>query len=168
MNIWIIADTHLGHKEMQEFCGRPENADYLILKRLAACGEGDLLIHLGDVCIGNEDEWNRRFCEAVKCKKILVRGNHDKRSLGWYLKRGWDGVADRFDISIYGFNIAFSHVPLVDNGSFDVNIHGHFHNTKHHALEPEFVNRLTDKHILIFIEHHYRPVTLRSIIKSRT
>ena len=166
MNIWIITDTHFGHKALREYCGRPDNADSLMLGNLSVCREEDMLIHLGDVCIGSEDEWNRKFCESVAGKKILVRGNHDRKSIGWYLLRGWDAVVDRLDIKMFGYTVAFSHIPLIDNGSFDINIHGHFHNKSRYGWEPELAERLNSKHVLVFVEHTYRPVSLSKIIKE--
>jgi len=169
MQFWIIADTHFGHTILQDYCNRPADADKRILKGLSKGGltTGDVLIHLGDVCIGNDRMWHEQLMSSVSAKTILVRGNHDKRSIKWYLGVGWSMVVDRFDIKIYGRKIAFSHFPLVDDGSFDINIHGHFHNSSPDAWEPELKDRISDKHKLICIEHHHRPVTLKSIVESK-
>lgn len=169
MNFWIVSDTHLGHEILRAYSGRPVDADERILRGLSVIDntKGDVLVHLGDVCIGNDDKWHREIRKRTSGTMILVRGNHDKRSITWYLERGWDIVVDRFDLVMYGKRIAFSHIPLADDGSFDINIHGHFHNSDHHRWESEFVNRMTDKHRLIFLEHHYRPVTLKSVINRK-
>jgi len=62
-------------------------------------------------------------------------------------------------MQMYGYHIAFSHQPLSDDDSFDLNIHGHHHNTLHH---PE--DDVNDKHKLVFIEHEYKPIMLKHII----
>ena len=159
MNYWIITDTHFGHKKMQEYCNRPEGFEETILKNIHyTVRDDDVLIHLGDFCIYKDEEWHKRFMSACSGKRWLIRGNHDKKSLGWYFDHGWDFVADEIMLTIFGKRILFSHRP-VTVGIFDLNIHGHHHNTVHH---PE--DKTTSKHKLIVIEHEYKPVSLRQIV----
>ena len=126
----------------------------------------DTLIHLGDICIGNDAEWHKRFFANANCRCILVRGNHDSKSLSWYMSHGWQFACDRMDLNLYGKHIAFSHKPLPDDGSFDLNIHGHFHNADHHRWEPEFQGRTGEKYKLLYQEHHYRPLSLQKIVEN--
>jgi len=62
--------------------------------------------------------------------------------------------------------ILFSHKPQIDTG-YDLNIHGHFHNSDHRRQEPELKAIANPKHHLIMMEHHYEPQSLRSIVESR-
>ena len=162
MNYWIITDTHFGHTKMQEYCGRPKEFENKIIKNtLSACKPGDVLIHLGDICIGDDEKWHNLFTRHISAKRWLIRGNHDKKSSGWYMSHGWDCVADELLLDIFGKRILFSHRPATI-GIFNLNIHGHHHNTGHH---PE--DETTSKHCLVFIEHEYSPISLRKIVESR-
>jgi len=78
MKTYIITDTHFNHKKLIEY-GRPDNFDDLLWKELGKLPSNCLLIHLGDVCIGNDLEVHERL-RLLPFIKILVKGNHDKKS----------------------------------------------------------------------------------------
>lgn len=173
MKIWLTTDTHFGHKKLIEFTGRPEGFETKILNNLVnGPGQsgtnfknGDLLIHLGDFCIGKDADWHQLFMESLPTvRKVLVRGNHDKKSDQWYYEHGWDFVCQNFTLYFQGKRILFSHRPQPD-GKFDINIHGHFHNSDHHLHEPELVAIRNSKQKLLAIENtNLMPVTLESFI----
>jgi len=166
LNYWIISDTHFSHSKIHEFCNRPSNYESLIIKHMHLCiRPDDILIHLGDIAWHNENIWNRMITSFPANKKWLMRGNHDTRSNNWYLNRGWDFIGDSMTLTIYKKIILFSHKPVPD-GYYDFNIHGHFHNIDSTRFEPELSAALTDKHILIRLEHTYTPITLKHIIKT--
>ena len=177
MKIFLISDTHFNHSKMVEYCGRPKDFSEIIKKELLkSISKDDILIHLGDVCFGNDKENNNWFGENLNCRKWLVRGNHDNKSNAWYLENGWDFVCDSFVFKFEGKKILFSHQPLkiADN---DFNIHGHFHNALPRLLrgewkvdgekernEQDLLNLTSDKHKLIALEEtKYKPVLLKSI-----
>lgn len=164
MNIWITTDTHFNHKQLIEY-GRPKDFEEKIWKGLEVIKNEDMLIHLGDVCIG-KDEWsNVTLTKMNSCKKILIMGNHDNKSIKWYLEKGWDIACERLDLKIFGKQICFSHRPTAWDGYFDINLHGHFHDTDHRRLEPEFNNCLSGYNKLIALEYtNYQPITLKSLI----
>lgn len=168
--IWVIADTHLGHDNLREYCGRPRGFNELILKRLSSSlHRGDTLIHLGDICIGDDLAWNLNLmnCKHTECRFILVRGNHDHKSNIWYMDKGWDFVCDSFTLTAYGKKILFSHIPQKDIG-YDLNIHGHFHNSHHRDHEPELVKIKNDKQWLFCLEDTgYNPVLLKHIVLEK-
>ncbi len=94
MKIWITTDTHFNHKQLIEY-GRPEDFEDKIKKGLLNnVKPEDLLIHLGDICIGNDIENSNWFKNNLSCKTYLIRGNHDNKSIKWYMENGWDAVAD--------------------------------------------------------------------------
>lgn len=165
MIYWVTTDTHFGHNEMVEYCGRPEGFEDIILNRHQnAVGKNDVLIHLGDICIGRDAFWHTMFMGCLtQAKKWLIRGNHDKKTNHWYLSHGWDFVASVMQMRIYGLDILFSHIPQKDNG-YDINIHGHFHNSDHHLHELELNAIKNDKHRLVMLEHNYSPMNLRRIV----
>lgn len=165
MNYWLITDTHFGHEAMLEYCGRPENFSEKILHNLIThVGENDILIHLGDICIGRDEEWHNRLRE-VKGKHWLVKGNHDRKTNTWYLSHGWDMVCDQFRDYYFGKIVVFSHKPVIWNGDYDINIHGHFHNSDSRRHEPELVAIKNSYQKLLAIEYtDYQPVKLRKFI----
>jgi calcineurin-like phosphoesterase family protein len=177
--IYLITDTHFNHANMVQYCGRPKNFSESIGLGLLTAGftKDDVLVHLGDVCIGKDAETHAKYIEPLKCKKWLLRGNHDKKSNSWYLSHGWDFIGETFVGYYFGKNIMFSHTP--QKGDFDLNIHGHFHNNLHRLLEGRYVvegeeerNRedlltLTPKHKLLAIEEtNYKPVLLNTFISK--
>lgn len=122
---WIISDMHLNHKSMVTLCGRPFSFTEDILDSLKGnIKENDILIDLGDV-IFRDTGMLKQYLEPVLGKKILVRGNHDKQSITWYMENGYDFVCDQFVWD----DVVFSHTPLpvLPEGCL-YNIHGHLHN----------------------------------------
>ena len=166
MKYWLITDTHFNHiDKMQEFCGRPLNYEELIFKGLSRIPKDDILIHLGDICIGEDAQVHAKYIQPLECRKILVRGNHDKKTNSWYLSNGWDFVVDSMLIEVFGKRILFSHKPQQDLGYFDINIHGHFHNSN--RREEEFKDICSDKHKLLAIEYtKYMPTNLDPFINK--
>ena len=165
MNIIITTDTHFNHKKLIEY-GRDENFEEKTKKWLKNnIKDNDLLIHLGDVCIGNDIDNNNWFKNELRCKTYLVRGNHDKKSIEWYLKNGWDVCADRLDIEMFGKRICFSHTPIAWDGYFDINLHGHFHDTDHRRFEPEFNGVICGYNKLLALENNdYKSWYLKNLV----
>lgn len=165
MNYWVISDTHFGHEKMYEFCGRPHGFETVLLnniRKLVSCT--DVLIHLGDVCFGNDLEWHNKLC-SIPVTRWLVRGNHDSKSVAWYVSHGWQSVSDSFTLDMFGREILFSHMPKADTG-YGLNIHGHFHNSDHRRHEPELVAVKNDRQFLVAVEYEkYQPVNLKSIVR---
>ncbi len=166
MNYWLIPDTHFGHDNMIEYCGRPLEFEKLIFANIAkTVKDSDLLIHLGDICFGKDEYWHTEL-QKIRCKKWLVKGNHDSKSVAWYLSHGWDFVCNSFTLNLFGSEILFSHRPVRENG-FAINIHGHFHNSDYKRYEPDLAEILTEKHILLALEHNsYLPYNLKTIVEK--
>ena len=175
MNWWVITDTHFNHESiMIPYCRRPDNYGELLRRGLQQIPENDILIHLGDITIGEDLAVHADIIDPLKYRKILVRGNHDNKSVTWYLTHGWDFVVDRFSLRLFGKDILFMHkpditLPLTWNGIPHLNIHGHFHNTNHRILDPEFRGiELTDRHLLLAVEEtRYQPVTIKKFLQHK-
>ena len=165
MKIYLTTDTHFGHKKLIEY-GRPENFEDIVFAGLKELPDDCLLIHLGDVGMGSDGSIHEKFITPLKCRKILVRGNHDHKSDSWYKERGWDFVCKRFEGKYFGKKILFSHIPVKDNNFYDVNIHGHFHDSTHHTQEAFILAVMNDKHKLLALEKtNYKPVSLEKFLK---
>jgi calcineurin-like phosphoesterase family protein len=164
VNYWLLTDSHFGHLEkMVQYCGRPVDYEERIHKALSQIPEKDCLIFLGDFCIGGDEKHHRDHIEPFKFKKIMIKGNHDKKGYQWYMNHGWDFVAESIEMKLYGKRIVFSHIPVKDYG-YDFNIHGHFHNSDHRRHEPELLAIRNDKHILIQMEHEYKAINLEKLL----
>ncbi len=96
MQIWLTTDTHFGHSKIIQW-GRPNNFEDKILTALQQQTEhGDILIHLGDFCIGKDLFWHNQYIANLPGRKHwLLLGNHDKKSTSWYIAHGWDWVGRR-------------------------------------------------------------------------
>ena len=162
MKIWLITDTHYNHDKMIELCGRPKNFARRIHRNLVKeLGADDLLIHLGDVCIGNDADVHERYVATLPGRRVLVRGNHDRKSDHWYLTHGWHFVCEQFTMTASRKRILFSHAPVPDDGSYDVNVHGHLHNSGHRPAGDSSRRRL-----LAIEETDYQPVLLRTFLRG--
>lgn len=161
----ITSDTHFNHAKLIEYCHRPKNFSELIYKHLAGilCKDS-ILIHLGDICIGADELVHDKFIISLPGKKILVKGNHDRKSTNWYLNHGWDFVCNYFALEIFGKKIKFTHIPIIWDGEWELNIHGHLHNLTHRE-----VAFLKPWHFLISMEqNNYHPYLLRNVVQDVT
>ena len=122
--LWVITDTHFNHDAMIRSCGRPINFTSLICENWRKMVDSkDTVIHLGD-CAWRPEGMKRLL--SLPGRKILVRGNHDDKSLDKYMAMGWDFACDSIVMKLDGVPILFSHAPRWGHRA-DINIHGHFH-----------------------------------------
>lgn len=171
--VFIHTDTHLGHRMLIDKGYRSADYEERIYRHLKQLQLDDVLIHLGDVCLGAEAGNHKIFHSYAKCQtKILVRGNHDHKSNAWYLEHGWTFVCESFSDKYFGKRIIFSHVPIPQTNDFDLNIHGHLHDNGHRLadLEKAGVNFSynSEWHRLLAIEYtNYGQVSLEALIAGR-
>lgn len=166
MRIWITSDTHFAHIAALRW--RPSDYEKRIKRHLMnSVKEGDMLIHLGDVSLGKDIINHNWFREALKCRTILVIGNHDSRSSGWYMRNGWDFACQTFSLKYGGLRLLFSHIPqMYDLELYDLNVHGHLHENRHRGDITPFLFH-DRKYSLISLEFSdYKPTTLDTIIKT--
>ena len=174
MKVYVMTDSHLGHTKLLNYGDRPEGYEKLIYKGIHETPvESDLLIHLGDVCIGDDWEHHTNLLIHLRSrfkKNILVRGNHDNKSDNWYYGMGWDFVCSSFTAKMFGKKLLFTHIPLPMEFDYrtDLNIHGHLHGggVKSHRIEdiPEYDDSF---HIDVAPElRGYAPIKLETLINS--
>jgi calcineurin-like phosphoesterase family protein len=99
---------------MERLCGRPSNFEELICNSWKNyLKPEDTMIHLGDVCFRyNDGRAHKQWIQPMPGKKILVRGNHDKKSSNWYTDNGWDFVCDDFSLRYKEHKLKFTHIPV--------------------------------------------------------
>lgn len=166
MKYWVISDTHYHHRMLVEHNYRPEGFEGLIAKHWREMVKPeDLVIHLGDVVVGRDGEAHDVYVRPMPGKKILVRGNHDSRSLGWYMGHGWDFCCDSFSIDYAGKRVLFTHIPD-HNTPCDINVHGHLHAIPEQShRRAEIMSFYKERHVLVAMElTKYRPLLLDTIV----
>lgn len=183
MKLWIIADTHFNHENIKRYQDRPDDFNEAIIRNWnKVVSFGDVVIHLGDVILGRDQEKALPSIMAtLPGKKILCRGNHDPRPAQWYMERGFDFACDYF---VYK-DLAFSHAPLTplpfrtlssSPQPVDRNIHGHFHRPKDKPQQSlPYPDRYYDsayykanrgKYVLVHIEDTLGPVPLEDVLQG--
>lgn len=160
MKRWVTTDTHFGHKMLIDEGHRPADFDQRIIKQWhMLVAEEDLIIHLGDVALPDSNQAVWDTIRSLPGRKILVMGNHDKRSAKWYMERGFAFACEAFELS----SILFTHRPRPDvPAHIQFNVHGHLHSGEHRAFEP------TPKHVLIALEKTgYGPLLVDRAVRQK-
>lgn len=78
---FVTSDYHFGHARIIELAGRPFASlaamhDELIAAWNRVVGPEDVVLHLGDLSLGNREE-SIALTSALNGRKLLVPGNHD-------------------------------------------------------------------------------------------
>lgn len=136
MDIFIYSDTHFGHDNMIAWSLRPEDFNEKIWELFDQIPDDSILIHCGDISMGSDAVVHMKL-QKYKFKKWLIRGNHDSHSISWYIRNGWDFVADEIVINMYNNKFLFSHIPQPKREGITRNIHGHLHGGKSRGF-PDF------------------------------
>ena len=162
----ITSDTHFFHKNIVKFCHRPVNFTEQIMTNLRnEITDNTILIHLGDISLTKEEQAHELFISTLKCKKILVKGNHDDKSYQWYMEHGWDFACQAFQWNLFGKKIMFTHKPVAWDGNWELNICGHLHSKSHRDEEWCLVTE--NNHYVISQEmNNYKPYNLQKLIEG--
>ncbi len=156
-NIFVTSDPHYGHANIIRYCNRPfinvEEMNYSLINNWnSVVDDNDTVIVNGDFMFYKNDTgiFNR-----LKGKKILVKGNHDKKAV---FSLGWESMHDIYDFSYLGKHFVMCHYPLYEwnnRGHGSLHLYGHIH------------DKFIDIHnaINICVEHtNYKPVNLENFI----
>lgn len=157
---WLWPDTHFFHDKLEKEGLRPKGVVDLMMKNARyVVAKQDILIHLGDV-IFYKFNLLQPMLDSIPCsKKILLMGNHDRKTKLWYMRNGFDYAVDMLVIG----DILLSHRPQPDLPPWiRLNIHGHLHDFGHRDEEAKIA--ADDHHRLIALESNgYMPVDLQTI-----
>lgn len=165
MKYWLISDTHFNHEGIEKWGGRSGDWQDKLWDGITEIPEGDTLIHLGDICIGNDQSVHDTLEGATDgLRTILIRGNHDNKSLNWYMEHGWDFVCDGLELLFQGHYLHLTHRPTRPQGNTTWNIHGHTHGNMHRSEEYiDFYSK--EYHIDISPEiRGFRPINLETLL----
>lgn len=124
-----------------------------------AIGSNSTILHLGDLALGTREQIES-LGKLLPGKKYLIRGNHDKRSRGFYRSIGFE-LIEPFDISFGDFRVRFTHYPdddFVNESNFHLNVHGHIHSRLRE--NPRFINAS--------VEHtNFKPIAILDLLEKR-
>lgn len=137
-NIWVIADTHFGHRNILNFTD--DNGELIRGKVFKTIEEHDEIMvknwndlvkpqdhvyHLGDVVINKN---HLEICRRLNGHKRLVRGNHDIAKTKQFIDVGFEEI---YGVRVWPkHNMIFSHIPLHRDSLTSrgwLNVHGHTH-----------------------------------------
>lgn len=180
-NIYGLSDSHFLHENILGFEYipgeklRPEFANIEDMNNKMrslwnhTVRPEDMVIHFGDlVWTAGNSENIKTLIKSLNGRKILVRGNHDKKSYSWYLSNGIDFVSDRFSWDYNGKRILFIHNPdhiTPDEYSrYNIICHGHVHRNR------PFISRRELSYIVnMSVEMiKYRPMSLLPLFNRIT
>jgi calcineurin-like phosphoesterase family protein len=172
---WLISDTHWKHENIITFCSRPHDCDArMVVNWHRFVLPTDDIVHLGDLALGISRSWGvyETMLATLTGRKFLLRGNHDKHRANYYQWLGFEVIDPHCEFAptvdsqvrktrvlrqtVLGRQLALSHVPIKDDGSWDLNLHGHIHNT-YKIRDPKWVNLSVEV-------RQYRPVRLGSVV----
>lgn len=175
---YFISDTHFNHKNIIKYCNRPfkdvdEMNKVLIENWNNTVTDFDTVFHLGDVALTNESKM-RNLIAKLKGKKILIRGNHDKKSKEFFKNVGF-GIIPENPLKLNTIKLILSHKPLKDTEIPEgyVNIHGHIHNNPLHKTNPitneiEYPEELYSEklHFNVSVDAiEFKPISLEELLK---
>jgi len=129
--VFVVADTHFGHKKVIEFEKekRPfvtiqEHDAELVRRWNSTVKKNDTVWHLGDVLFGRE---SFSILPKLNGLKRLVLGNHDHYPSADYL-RYFSKVLGAVELK----GCLLTHVPIHPDQfyRYRLNIHGHMHSGK--------------------------------------
>jgi calcineurin-like phosphoesterase family protein len=149
--VWIISDTHFGHKNIcrgvtawrlpdgsipisqtRDFDSIGEMNEMIVNNINSVVGQEDVLIHLGDWSFGGFENI-KIFRDRIVCKEIhLILGNHDE-----HIEKNRDGVQELFTSVnhytklMYKFDtLVLMHYPIDSWDGLNkghIHLHGHCH-----------------------------------------
>ena len=168
MDTFYTSDTHFNHgppymrNSIIDYCNRPfHNIHHMNLVMETNWNEtvkpGDLVVHLGDFGLGSYEHM-KDILARLNGYKILVKGNHDRKTLTKLIQMGFTKVyKTHYTIKILQDPpLVISHRPALQLKKGYVNLCGHVHNN---WLVKDFsINVGVDV-------HGFRPVSSKDINK---
>ncbi|MBQ3489979.1 MAG: metallophosphoesterase [Clostridia bacterium] len=177
----FIADTHFGHENVLKSC-RPqfqsiEEMDRMIIENINhKMKRNDTLYIVGDFIFRSKKP-AAEYLEAIKPKKILILGNHDKDWLKHLsedeIKHYFVGVFQQYEMKKNGIELHFNHFPqLAWNRSHyfaqSFSICGHIHNARDTSIAARLFPQLNCQFNAGVDVNHFEPVTFEELVANNT
>lgn len=142
MKTWIGSDFHWGHKNIMTFCPvtRAPYRDIthmnetMILEWNSKVEPGDLVYMVGDIAFMSGSD-AAKVMSRLNGEKILIRGNHDVKTLmDVNFRNSFKEIHEYLEITYDGHKIVMCHYPIFDHngaGRGSIMLHGHRHGNPH-------------------------------------
>lgn len=157
--IFVTADTHFGHSSLASrrgFASVEEHDALLIEAWNSVVGPRDEVWHLGDFALGASPERCAAVFKRLRGRKILVRGNHDRKRT---LDLPWHAIHELATPKLIGRRWVFCHYPMrAWMGAFRGTVHVFGHT---HGKLPD-TNRSCDAGV---DRWGYRPAALEEVLE---
>ena len=139
MTTWVTSDLHFGHKNIMSFC--PESRarfrnDVTYMNEAMVKEWNDLIAPedtvyiLGDVAFMSGSDAGRTVMR-LNGTKILVEGNHDRKTLqDVTFRNAFAEVHKYLDVNYNGTKVVMFHYPIAEWDQMHrgaVHLHGHLH-----------------------------------------
>lgn len=113
---YFTSDLHFYHKKIGMFCpNRPSLLAVMHAEIIqhwnSVVTDADDVYVLGDFSFGNSTE-TKALVRQLHGRKILVTGNHDRRSEDWYKAAGFVVVSRSLLIKLDEYLVQLSHYPF--------------------------------------------------------
>ena len=151
---YYISDLHLGHENVIRFDTRPfanvqQMESVLIDNWNARVQHDDTVYILGDFIWGKEPEW-RRLVPLFTGHKVLIRGNHDLKSMSREVRNMFQDVKDYKEITDDGRHVILCHYPiLLYKAAYNPLCYmlcGHVHTTRENSFLTQWRRELQLTH----------------------
>ena len=114
--IFFTSDLHFGHKNVIKFCDRPfKDLNHMECAIIDNFNERvkpeDTIYFLGDIFFYSNNEKISNVLSRMNGRKILIRGNHDKKGPNSLQTLGFDLVLEEVKIKLNGKRVILSHFP---------------------------------------------------------
>lgn len=135
-----------GHINIIKYCNRPyadveEMNEMLVKNYNSIVVPSDIVYIIGDVCMGNLQH-SIKHVKRLNGRKILIRGNHDKKALKMpEFREQFEAIHDYLEFKDNGDTFILSHYPFATwNGAHrgSMHLHGHSHHTYYPGLPTTF------------------------------
>lgn len=129
----LTSDSHLFHHNILKYCNRPFASVYdmhqhIIAEWNSVVQPDEIVIHLGDYICGGTFEQVKEITDQLNGYKILIMGNHDRKSKGWFRDVGFNRVfKHRWNMGMYCFSHRPQEATYLTENKIRYNLHGHSH-----------------------------------------
>ena len=173
--VFFTSDLHLGHENVLEwrkgFNSIDEMDETLITNWNHRVHKNDFIIITGDL-IYKSKRSPVEYLDALKGRKILVKGNHDadwmKELTDEQIAKYFEGVYDLYSFKRNGVKLRFCHYPMIaweSSRHQSILVCGHIHD-KREGFEYEMVSKVPYAFNAGVNVNGMKPVTLSELIKN--
>lgn len=165
--IYFTSDLHLGHRGIISMQNRPfeniqEMNQILIQNYNAVVHKNDMVYILGDISHHLPMESANELIGKLNGKKILVKGNHDKK----YDSELFEEMCDFKTVSLNGMYFALMHYPMLSwskKNSGSIQLHGHMHARGEYNLQNK-ADGIRRYDVGVDANNYY-PVSVKQIVE---